>query len=99
MLIGSLLLRWERAFGRDPAGFLGAEQANMTSLALCMRPDPETWVADIADVASVCGLDEARLAVFLRQAMSAERLASAPAVAGVVDGRLLAARDRTEDGE
>jgi hypothetical protein len=96
-MIASLLVRWERTFGEQPAVFLAASSASMTSLALCTRPKPESWGADVVDLAAACNIDATRLSAFLRQAISVERLASAPALDGIFDGRLLAARDKTDD--
>lgn len=97
--VASLLAPWERAFGQTAAGYLGADQRGMTALALCSRPDPDSFAADVSEIAVACGIDEGRLASFLRQAISVERMAAAPPVEGIVDGRLMAARDRSEDDE
>jgi len=97
--VASLLARWERAFGQTAASYLSADQRSMSALALCQRPDPNNFASDVAEVASACGIDERRLASFLRQAVSVERMASAPQVEGTVDGRLMAARDPNEDDE
>lgn len=96
-LIGSLLPAWERAFGQTPEAYLAIAPASLTVLSLCTRPRPDNWAADIAELEATCGIDAARLSSFLRQALSIEALASAPAVGDLVDGRLMAARDRTED--
>ncbi|MCP2213972.1 hypothetical protein [Bradyrhizobium diazoefficiens] len=98
-LIGGLFPPWERAFSGSVAEFLGADQRGMTSLALCMRPKPDHFAVDVAEIAAACRIDENRLAAWLRQAMSVEAMAAAPPASGAVDGRLMAARDRTEDDE
>lgn len=94
-MIGSLLAGWQRAFGQSPADYLGASQT--AALSLCMRPRSDHWAADVAEIAAACNIDQARLSGFLRQALSVEALASAPAVGDLIDGRLMAARDRSED--
>ncbi|WFT94391.1 hypothetical protein QA633_40085 [Bradyrhizobium barranii] len=96
-LIGSLLPAWERAFGQTPSAYLAVGAASLTALSLCTRPRPDNWAADIAELEAACGIEAARLSGFLRQALNVEALASAPAVGDLVDGRLMAARDRTED--
>ncbi|MET4149074.1 MULTISPECIES: hypothetical protein [unclassified Bradyrhizobium] len=98
-LIASVFAPWERAFGQTAAEHLGADGRSIAKLALCLRPDPDNWAADVAEVAAACGIDEGRLSAFLRQAASVERMASAPPVEDIVDGRLMAARDRNEDDE
>jgi hypothetical protein len=65
---------------------------------LCQRPRDESWLQDVEDIARVCGIDAGALAILLRQAVAAERLAAAPPADSVTDGRLLAARDRDERG-
>lgn len=96
-LIASLLPPWENAFGGSVADHLGADAHRVASLALCLRPKADTFAADVAEIAAACGVDENRLAALLRQAVSIEALAAAPPVGDLVDGRLMAARDRTED--
>jgi hypothetical protein len=96
-LIGGLFPAWETAFAATVTEFLSADQRGVTSLALCMRPKAEAFAADVAEIAAACRIDEARLAAWLRQAMSVEALAVAPPAGKVVDGKLMAARDRTED--
>jgi hypothetical protein len=96
-LIGGLFLSWEHAFTGSVADFLGADERGMTSLAMCMRPKPDHFAADVAEIAAACRIDETRLAAWLRQAMSVEAMAAAPPAGKVVDGRLMAARDKTED--
>jgi hypothetical protein len=44
-------------------------------------------------------LEPGKLGAMLRQALVAERLAASPPLGDIVDGRLLAARDRDEDKE
>jgi hypothetical protein len=96
--IASLLPAWQRAFDQRPEQFLGVDEARISFLSLCTRPSQERWEGDVASLASACGIDEHSLSAFLRQALTVERLAAAPAVEDIVDGRLLAARDR-EDKE
>jgi hypothetical protein len=95
--IASLIAVWERAFSNDAIEAIGADLSRLPSLGLCLRPREDHWAEDIGEIAQECGLEPARLAAFLRQALVAERLASSPPAREVVDGRLLAARDR-DDG-
>jgi hypothetical protein len=44
-------------------------------------------------------LEPGKLGALLRQALVAERLSASPPLGDIVDGRLLAARDRDEDKE
>lgn len=97
--IGSLFGGWRAAFGTDVAEVLGTGPESATALGLCLRPRPNEWERDVAEIAAACGCDSTKLANFLRQALAIERLAEAPQVGDVVDGRLLAARDRDEDDE
>jgi hypothetical protein len=94
----SLVAAWERAFGGTFAGALGAGDEAIIALGLCLRPRDDHWVADIEEIAAETDLDPAKLGSLLRQASVAEKLANSPPISNVVDGRLLAARDR-EDPE
>lgn len=98
-LIASLVPGWERVFGGSVAAHLGADERSVARLSLCALPQPDRFGADVGEIAAACGIDEGRLASFLRQAASVERMGSAAPVGGVVDGRLMAARDRDEDPE
>jgi hypothetical protein len=98
--IGSLFGGWRAAFRSEVTEALGISPEFATALGLCLRPRPDEWERDVAEIAGACGCDSAKLANFLRQALAVERLAEAPQVGDVVDGRLLAARDRgNEDDE
>ena len=94
--VASLFDAWESAFGGSIAAALDAQSNNLDALAVCLRPRDDHWSKDVAEIALACCLDETRLASLLRQALAVEVLASAPPVGDVVDGRLLAARDRGE---
>jgi hypothetical protein len=98
-LIAGLLARWEQVFSEAPATVLDADPSCVTFLALCKRPTLENWAADVADVATACGIDADRLSSFLREATVFDKLASAPPIDSSVDGRLLAARDRSDEPE
>jgi hypothetical protein len=97
--IGSLFPAWETAFGADASRGLASDEDAVVALGLCLRPRLETWQKDIDEIAVACGIDAGRLANFLRQAITVERLAAAPPVGETVDGRLLAARDRDDKQE
>jgi hypothetical protein len=97
--IASLFGPWEKAFDETIVASLGADGAKIVTLGLCLRPREDHWVEDIEEIARACGLKSGKLAAFLRQALAAERLAASPRVSEIVDGRLLAARDRDGDSE
>jgi hypothetical protein len=97
--VASLFERWEKAFETTVAASLGVDSAQINSLGLCLRPREDHWAQDIDEIASACGLEPGKLGAMLRQALVAERLAASPPLGDVVDGRLLAARDRDEDKE
>ncbi len=97
--VASLFGQWEKAFETTVAASLGADDVKVVSLGLCLRPREDHWAEDIEEIARACGLESGKLAALLRQALAAERLAASPPLGDVVDGRLLAARDRDEDKE
>jgi hypothetical protein len=97
--IASLFGPWEKAFDATIAASLGADGTKIVSLGLCLRPREDHWAEDIEEIARACGLESGKLAALLRQALAAERLAASPPVGEIVDGRLLAARDRDGDPE
>lgn len=97
VLIASLFGTWEKVFGGTIADALSAGPEAVSALGLCRRPREDRWADDIAEIAAACRLDEGRVAAVMRQALVAEHLAAAPPVGNVVDGRLLAARDREDD--
>src|SRR5688500_16786029 len=71
------------------AAFLGIDRAALDRLALCGRPRPELFGADVAAIAEHAGASEYRLANLIRQVEALQALARAPAE-GV--GLLAAAR-------
>jgi hypothetical protein len=95
--VASLYAPWEKAFGGTVAKALSAGPDAVASLGLCLRPRDDRWSEDIAEIADACHLDVGDLAALLRQALAVERMAGAPRVSQIVDGRLLAARDRDEE--
>ena len=97
--VASLFERWEKAFETTVAAGLGVDNAKINSLKLCLRPRENHWTQDIDEIARVCGLEPGKLGTLLRQALVAERLSTSPPLGDIVDGRLLAARDRNEDKE
>jgi hypothetical protein len=98
-LVASLFERWETTFETTVAAGLDADNAKVNSLGLCLRPREDHWVQDIDEIAGACGLEPGKLGALLRQALVAERLSASPPLGDIVDGRLLAARDRDEDKE
>lgn len=98
-LIASLIAAWEKAFDGDVAATVGTDHGHIVTLGLCLRPREDSWVADVGELAAENGIDAATLATFLRQAFVAERLAGSPAVSDIIDGRLLAARDRSDEAD
>ncbi len=99
-MIAGLLVRWEQVSGQQPATALGTDVSGLNSLALCRRPAQDNWGADVAAIADACRIDPDRLSSFLRQAAVFDALAEAPGVVdSEVDGRLMAARDRTDEPE
>jgi hypothetical protein len=97
--VASLYQGWERAFENSVRAALDASEEAVASLGLCLRPRNENWAADVSEIANACGLDVGRLAAFLRQAFAVEAFAGAPPAGDVVDGRLLAARDRGQEDD
>jgi hypothetical protein len=95
--IASLYSPWEKAFGGTVADALASAPESLISLGLCRRPREDRWYEDVEEIAAACRLDAGALASLLRQALAAELMAGAAPVGHVVDGRLLAARDRDED--
>jgi hypothetical protein len=96
--VASLVALWERTFDGNFAAAAGTDRQTIIALGLCLRPRVDHWSVDIEEIASDVGIDQIKLSSLLRQAYSVETLAGAPSVNPVVDGRLLAARDR-EDPE
>jgi hypothetical protein len=96
-LIASLIADWRRGFEHDPAEDLGVGGRVVSELALCRRPRPENWLADVREIAAALRIDVARLTAFLRAAETIERLGSAAPPDEEAADRLLAARDREED--
>ena len=97
--VGSLFPAWEAAFSVEVAPALESNEEAVISLGLCLRPRAEKWERDVGEIAAACGIDAGRLGSFLRQALAVERLAAAPPADEVIDGRLLAARDREDKQE
>jgi hypothetical protein len=97
--VSSLFPAWETAFGAKVEHGLASDEEAVVSLGLCLRPRAEAWEHDVGEIAAACGIDAGRLGNFLRQAFAVERLAAAPQVGEVVDGRLLAARDHEDKQE
>src|SRR5262249_3750307 len=97
VFVASLYAAWEKAFGGPITSALSAEPDAVISLGLCRRPRDDRWLDDIETIAGAGRVDAGAVASLLRQALAAERMAAAPPVSQIVDGRLLAARDRDED--
>jgi hypothetical protein len=96
-LIAPLIADWRRGFERDPAQDLGVGGRVLCELALCRRPRPDAWLADVREIATDLDIDIPRLTAFLRAAEAIERLGSAPPADDEQAERLLAARDREEE--
>lgn len=96
-VVAGLTCIWDRAFPQEKlAENLGCSERAVLELALCLRPRPDHWSADVAEIASAVGIDSGRLEGFFRKTEVLERLALAHPVDETV-GQLMAARDRTED--
>ncbi len=97
--LGWALAAYARAHelsGGELAAYLGAEQDNLTRLALCRRPDTQAsgFRAQVERVARYAGVEPLRLGMLLLEVATAE------ALAGDADADvLLAARDHPEDEE
>jgi hypothetical protein len=79
------------------AAFLGIDRPALDRLALCGRPRPELFAADVQDIAAHVGADPLRLANLIRQVEALQALARAPATGDL--GVFAAARSyAAEDG-
>jgi len=97
LVVASLMYVWERAFPHeDLATSLGCTERAVLELGMCLRPRPEYWGVDVAEIANSLALEGTSLEAFFRKAEVLERLALAHPVDDCV-GQLMAARDRSED--
>jgi hypothetical protein len=99
VLLASAFEEWSRAFGADPGEALGLDRRRFDELALCRRPRPDPWLADARHLAGEFGIDPKRLIALLRAAEAAEGFRYAHLEQAELSGRLLAARDRDEEGD
>lgn len=97
LVVAGLTRIWERAFPQERlAAILGCSERAVLELALCLRPRPDHWSTDVAEIASAVGIELVRLEMFFRKTEVLERLALAHPVDEAI-GQLMAARDRDED--
>jgi hypothetical protein len=96
--VASSIRIWKKAFNDSPTHALGADEQAVLNLGLCTRPRRERWIDDVNEIAAAVGIDSQRLVSFLRAADAIERFGDVPHAEGREDGRLMAARDRDEEG-
>jgi len=97
--VATLIARWRASFDDAPATVLHVDESTILELGLCKRPRPETWNADVGEIAEAIGIDLDDLASFLRAAEVVERFGDVHAADEYEDGRLLAARDRDQEDQ
>jgi len=81
--------------GVSPARSIGPSTALVSG---CRGPRDEQWVEDATEIAGALSLDADHLIAFLRTAEAIQQFGDAHPTDSAQAGRLLAARDRDEEG-